>query len=182
MSAEKLREAIFNINTRRFGTVCEAIVQKIANFGEGRNQFHDLYCDITDSRIEVKFSRVQNRAQITIRPDTVIDAIFAELDENRTVSFDSWEDKDFDCNIQQIKCSEFDILYYGLFFWDKLIIFKLDSETIKSDRNIFYSDKQHKGNVGEGQFHVNNRTLQHHLNSYIAHDLNYSQLFEILTN
>ena len=116
MSAEKLREAIFSINTRRFGSVCEAIVKKIAKFGESQNQFHDLYCDLTDKRIEVKFSRVQNRAQIAIRDDTVLDAIFSELDEIRTVSFENWRNKTFDCNIQQIKCGEFDILYYGLFF------------------------------------------------------------------
>ncbi|MEQ9190537.1 MAG: hypothetical protein RLQ25_08535 [Alphaproteobacteria bacterium] len=182
MSADKLREAIFNINTRRFGTVCEAIVAKIAEFGASRNQFHDLYCDKTDSRIEVKFSRVQNKAQIAIQPDTVVDAIFAELDENRTIMFDKWRTYEFDCNIQQIKCSEFEILYYGLFFWDKLLIFRINSETIKIDQRLNYSDKQHKGNVGEGQFHINNKTLQHHIDTYLAHDMSYTDLLGVLSN
>lgn len=182
MSADKLREAIFNINTRRFGTVCEAIVSKIAKFGASKNQFHDLYCDATQRRIEVKFSRVQNRAEIAIRADTVIHAIFAELDENRTIDFANWRAKEFDCNIQQVKCAEFDLLYYGLFFWDRLTIFKIAPDQIKADPSIYYSDKQHKGNVGEGQFHVNNRSLQHHLDNYLEHELTYPELLEILSS
>ena len=148
MEDQKLREAIFSINTRRFGSVCEAIVAKIADFGKARNQFHDLYCDKTDRRVEVKFSRVQTRAQVPIEPDNVVSAIFAELDENRTVNFDHWKENEFDCNIQQIKCAEFDILYYGLFFWDRLLIFRIESDIIANDGNVHYSDKQHKGNIG----------------------------------
>lgn len=181
MSAEKLRQAIFDINTRRFGTVCEAIVMRIAEAGKGLNQFHDLYCDKTESRIEVKFSRVQRKAGFAITPDTVVKAIFAELDENRTVNFSDWKNAKFDCNIQQVKCSEFDILYYGLFFWDKLLIFRMTSEQVKSDKNIFYSDRQHKGNVGEGQFHVNSRTFAHHLATYCTHQLTYDELLNILS-
>lgn len=105
MSAEKLRQAIFDINTRRFGTVCEAIIMKIAEAGRGLNQFHDLYCDKTQRRIEVKFSRVQRRAEVPIRPDTVVTAILAELDENCTVELRDWKSVEFDCNIQQIKCA-----------------------------------------------------------------------------
>lgn len=180
MTPEKLREAIFNINTRRFGTVCEAIVAKIAQYGQSRNQFHDLYCDKTDRRIEVKFSRVQNRAQIAIRPDTVVKAILAELDENRTIPFNKWKSYEFDCNIQQIKTVEFDLLYYGLFFWDRLTIFRIESNDVRTDRGIYYSDKQHKGNLGEGQFHINNKTLQHHLDNYLKHSLTYQELLELL--
>lgn len=181
LSADKLRQAIFDINTRRFGTVCEAIVMRIAEVGKGLNQFHDLYCDKTQSRIEVKFSRVQRRAEVPIRPDTVVAAILAELDENRTVNFSDWSHAEFDCNIQQVKCSEFDVLYYGLFFWDRLLIFRMTCADVKSDRNVFYSDKQHKGNTGEGQFHVNSRTFAHHLANYCTHELTYEELLEILS-
>lgn len=181
LSAEKLRQAIFDINTRRFGTVCEAIVMRIAEVGKGLNQFHDLYCDKTENRIEVKFSRVQKRAAVPITPKTVVRAIFAELDENRTVNLSDWKTAEFDCNIQQVKCSEFDVLYYGLFFWDALLIFRMTCEQVKSDPKIRYSDKQHKGNIGEGQFHVNNGTFAHHLDNYLAHQLSYEDLLEILS-
>lgn len=181
MTSTKLRTAIFDINTRRFGTVCEAIIMKISEVGKGLNQFHDLYCDKTQSRIEVKFSRAQQKAAVAITPDTVVEAILAELDENRTIEFSNWQNSEFDCNIQQVKCAEFDILYYGVFFWDRLLIFKISCTEIQEDKNIFYSDKQHKGNVGEGQFHLNGRTLQHHLDNYLVHDLNYNELYELLS-
>ena len=61
MDAETLREGIFNLNTRRFGTVCELLIQKLAKYGKGRSQFHDLYDDEHEHRIEVKFSRVQRK-------------------------------------------------------------------------------------------------------------------------
>ena len=181
MSADKLRQAIFDINTRRFGTVCEAIVMRIAEVGKGLNQFHDLYCDKTENRIEVKFSRVQRKAEVPITPSTVVTAILAELDENRTVNFSDWQGAQFDCNIQQVKCSEFDVLYYGLFFWDKLLIFRMTCTDVKSDKNVFYSDKQHKGNIGEGQFHINARTFAHHLATYCTHQLTYEELLTILS-
>jgi hypothetical protein len=40
------------------------------------------------------------------------------------------------------------VLYYGLFFADCVKIFRIGSGEIGSD--IYYSDKQHKGNVCEG--------------------------------
>ena len=40
---------------------------------------------------------------------------------------------DFDCNIQQVKRLEFDVLYYGLFFADRIAIFKMHSSEILSD-------------------------------------------------
>lgn len=181
VSADKFRKAIFDINTRRFGTVCEAIVMKIAEVGKGLNQFHDLYCDKTENRIEVKFSRAQQKAAVAITPDTVIFAILAELDENRTIEFSNWKNAEFDCNIQQVKCAEFDVLYYGVFFWDRLLIFKMMCSDVLNDPLIHYSDKQHKGNVGEGQFHLNGRTLQHHLDRYLAHSLSYEELFQLLS-
>ncbi len=144
---------------------------RIAEVGKGLNQFHDLYCDKTENRIEVKFSRVQRRAEVAITQNSVVKAIFAELDENRTVNLSDWKTAEFDCNIQQVKCAEFDILYYGLFFWDAILIFRMTCDQVKSDAKIRYSDKQHKGNVGEGQFHVNNWTFAHHLENYCTHKL-----------
>lgn len=53
-----------------------------------------------------------------------------------------------------------------MFFEDKIMICKIEAEQIKADSKIFYSDYQHRGNVGEGQFHINNTTLQNHLDKY----------------
>jgi hypothetical protein len=95
------------------------------------------------------------------------------------VAFSDWRQSSFDCNIQQIKRTEFDSLYYGLFFSECVKIFHITSEEIGPD--IYYSDKQHKGNVGEGQFHVNQDTLEIHLRQYLYQTLGYDELVELLT-
>jgi len=94
------------------------------------------------------------------------------------VIFPEWKNFSFDCNIQQVKKVEFDVLYYGLFFADCVKIFRIMSEQIGSQ--IFYSDKQHKGNVGEGQFHINGDTFQIHLDNYLYQTLTYEELYELL--
>ena len=45
---------------------------------------------------------------------------------------------------------------------------------------IYYSDFQHKGNVGEGQFHINRSTLQIHLDDYLHKGLTYDELLQLL--
>jgi len=99
------------------------------------------------------------------------------------VSFANWKDHRFDCNIQQVKRAEFDVLYYGLFFSDCIQIFRIESSIIKENRHggrIFYSDFQHKGNAGEGQFHINPSTLQIHLDFYHYKMLTYDELHKLL--
>lgn len=179
MTPDMLREGIFNLNTRRFGTVAEVMVKRMVKLGKGKNLFHDLYDDVKDHRIEVKFSTVRKKNNRPIDELTVVKCIQDELGANRYVPFTDWENYEFDCNIQQIKRNEFEVLYYGLFFYDKVLIFKVDSGDIGPD--IYYSDKQHKGNQGEGQFHINRATLQIHLDRYLYAEMSYEKLLELLT-
>lgn len=179
MDAETLREGIFALNTRRFGSVTEVMIKRLAKLKKARSLFHDLYDDIQGQRVEVKFSVVTKKADIPVREDTVLACIEQAIDENRMVSYGSWRGCHFDSNIQQIKKSEFDVLYYGLFFSDRILIFSLRSEQI--DSHIYYSDKQHKGNVGEGQFHINQDTLQVHLDNHLYKELTYEELLKLLS-
>lgn len=178
MNGQTLREGIFALRTRRFGTVAELMIKRLVKLGKGQNQFHDLYDDADKKRIEVKFSTVMKGAETTVTEDTVLRCIEEAIAANRMVVFDEWENFKFDCNIQQIKRVEFDVLYYGLFFADCIKIFRITSEEI--GRQIAYSDKQHKGNEGEGQFHINKDTFQFHLNNYLYQTLTYEKLYELL--
>ncbi len=180
MDGETLREGIFCLNTRRFGTVAELIVKRLVKLGKGRSLFHDLYDDVAKKRVEVKFSRVLKKADIPITEETLLQGIGAATSEQRMIAFSNWQECKFDCNIQQIKRAEFDVLYYGLFFSDVVLIFHIDSDEIGPQ--IYYSDKQHKGNIGEGQFHINQDTLQVHLDSYRYRRLTYDDLLDLLTD
>ena len=45
---------------------------------------------------------------------------------------------------------------------------------------IFSSDKQHRGNTGEGQFHLKNSNIQYHINKYLYTKMDYNKLWELL--
>jgi len=184
MDAETLRDGIFALMTARIGSVAECTVKRLLNCSLGRNRFHDLYDDMLHHRIEVKFSAVRKKAERTVTEETVVQCIEEATAEKRMVMFSEWQQHKFDCNIQQVKRAEFDVLYYGLFFSDCIKIFRIESKDIKENRRgglIYYSDFQHKGNVGEGQFHINPRTLQIHLDHYLHKTLTYGELLQLLT-
>lgn len=183
MDGETLRDGIFALRTRRFGSVAECMIKRLLKCSQARSLFHDLYDDASQHRIEVKFSVVQKKSERIVTEATVLRCIEEATAEERMVAFADWRQHRFDCNIQQIKRAEFDVLYYGLFFSDRIQIFRLESIEIKENENggcIDYSDFQHKGNIGEGQFHINPRTFQTHLDHYFYKTLTYDQLYELL--
>ena len=178
MDGTTLRDGIFALHTRRFGSVAEVMIRRLIQCGRARNLFHDLYDDAAQHRIEVKFSRVQKAAETYISEETVLKCIEEATSLQRMVPFPKWREHAFDCNIQQVKRAEFDVLYYGLFFADCVVIFRINSNEI--GLQIYYSDKQHKGNVGEGQFHINQDTLQIHLDNYLYQKLTYEKLLKLM--
>lgn len=183
MDGDKLRDGIFALRTRRIGSVAECMIMRLLNNSKGRSLFHDLYDDQLNHRIEVKFSVVQKKAETTVTADTVLRCIEEAVAENRMVAFAEWMKHRFDCNIQQVKRAEFDVLYYGLFFSDCVQIFRIESQEIRENLKggrIYYSDFQHKGNIGEGQFHINSQTLQIHLDHYLYKTLSYDELYKLL--
>jgi hypothetical protein len=129
--------------------------------------------------VEVKFSTVRKKSDRAITEAAVLGCIQDELAANRQVNFSEWDRFDFDCNIQQIKRDQFEILYYGLFFHDVVLIFRIESDQIGG--KIYYSDKQHKGNEGEGQFHVNTKTLPIHIENYLYKKITYVELLSLLS-
>jgi hypothetical protein len=66
-----------------------------------------------------------------------------------------------------------------MFFDDFVKIFRITPDQI--DSSIGYGDKQHKGNVGEGQFHITEKTLQTHLDRFYHHTLTYQELLDLLS-
>jgi hypothetical protein len=183
MDGDQLRDGIFALRTRRFGSVAECMIKRLLKYSKAKSLFHDLFDDQRKHRVEVKFSVVQKKAERTVTEATVLRCIEEAVAVNRMVAFSQWKQHKFDCNIQQVKRAVFEVLYYGLFFADCVKIFRIGSPEIKKNSEggrIFYSDLQHKGNIGEGQFHVNAKTLQIHLDHYYYKTLTYDKLYELL--
>lgn len=176
MDIQEFKEGIFSLRTRRFGTVAEYMIKALVSVEMSGTLAYDL-TDSDMNRIEVKFSTVMKKSRSTITEQNVIQQILDSTVEHRMMdSHDIYTSK-FDCNIQQVKTAEFDVLYYGLFFQDRIAIFKVDSHDVFSLPN--YSNKQHRGNEGEGQFHLNDKTIQYHLENQFYRWVSYEELYEL---
>jgi hypothetical protein len=173
----EFKEGIFNLRTRRFGTVAELMIKKLTNLGGSRNLAYDLHDEQLDNRIEVKFSTVMKANDSTISIKNAIEQCIKANLSNRMMKSNEVKNESFDCNIQQIKRVEFDLLFYGLFFYDKIAIFSMKSDQILSCPG--YSDFQHRGNEGEGQFHINNSSYDFHLKNHLVKWLFYEDLLEL---
>jgi hypothetical protein len=177
ITANDLCLGVYSLNTRRFGTVAEILIKKLLQVDWGIDQFHDLYDKEKNKRIEVKFSRALKSNELTISSDNIIESIVEASGLKRMIASTETDQYLFDCNIQQIKKSEFDILYYGIFYSDLVEIFRIESNKI--DSSIFYSDKQHKGNIGEGQFHINNQSINIHRSKFHYQSIKYDDIIKI---
>ncbi len=174
----KFRSGIFSLRTVRLGKVAEIMIKKIYGFSAPKNKYHDLFDDKTKERIEVKFSTVTRRNQIKIRDNNVvIQCIEANELSNRVISSNEVAGEKFDCNIQQVKPLEFDVLYYGLFFYDCIQIYRVKACDVPNITG--WSNKQHKNNIGEGQFHITDDTFLSHQPRQVK-QLSYKELYKLL--
>ena len=101
---------LFSLNTRRFGTVAEYMIQLLYNFDESKSLAFDKK-DNKGNRIEVKFSWVLKKNENSIKKENIISEAKAANVSLRMIKTN--EESAFDCNIQQVKTKEFDIIYYG---------------------------------------------------------------------
>ena len=173
---EDFREGIFSLHTRRFGTVAELMIELLYKM-QPSNVLNFDKKDDTNKRIEVKFSRALKENSDTIKKNNVIQQCLEASTVHRAFNSSETNKQKFDCNIQQIKNKEFDILYYGIFFKDHIEIFKIENNKIETLDN--YSNKQHRGNIGEGQFHLNNTNIEEHRKKYLIRILSYEELYKL---
>lgn len=133
---KKVRDGIFNLNTRRFGKVAEFMIASEFDYvvEEGKNDY-DLKDPNNGDAIEVKFSTCEY-TEDSITQQNCIDVIkMNAVPANRHVAHQSYQNdksKVFDCNIEQIKAFKFKYLYYGVFFDDQIAVFKMDSDKFKN--------------------------------------------------
>ena len=178
----KLRDVIFSLHTRKFGNVVEKLVETILiEFGFIVKKSTDLSYDrqINSSNDEIKGSRVLGKSVLNLENKNIIESLFSH-DTNRFVNIENSSETEWDCNIQQIKLELFNTLWYVLFFGDCVAVFKIERDNIVNDKNISYSNKQHRGNEGEGQFHVTNKNIKYHLDNFLVKTITYNEVYNKL--
>jgi hypothetical protein len=177
-----IRDAIFSLHTRKFGNVVEKLVESILQeFGFIVERPTDLSYDRTINKMkdEIKGSRVLGKCVLNLEIENIIDSLLSH-EKNRYVSLSESSENTWDCNIQQIKTKLFDTLWYVLFFGDCVAVFKITADEIVTDKNISYSNKQHRGNEGEGQFHVTEKNINYHLDNYLVKQITYTEVYNKL--
>ena len=177
------RNGIFLLQTARLVKVAEIMIKKKYNlsYPPQSTTKYDLWDNNNNLRIEVKFSTVRRKDNETITEATIIEKCLTARWQNTPIKYNECKKKKFDRNIEQIKPSEFDILYYGLFFWDNILIFKVDTNAITSI--LGWSNRMHRGkaeNYSEGQFHITNENIQYHIDNFIADTFTYESLYKLV--
>ena len=177
---DDFRDGILSLNTRQFGQAIELIVQLLKGYENSKSLEFDLYDSDTKEKIEVKSSRVYKKQSLDLSLDTLYATIINSSNRNRLLRQEQALKSNFNCNIQQIKITYFDKLYYLLLFYDTIEVFLIGADDIKKDKMIGYSDKQHRGNPGEGQFHITQRNYQHHKDTYFIQSITYDEIKKML--
>src|SRR4051812_31740643 len=87
MDGDAFRDGVFALHTRRFGTVPELMIQRLAGLGPAKTIFHDLHDELTQKRVEVKFSRVLRSHEAPITIATLVGAVAAQRAATRMVPY-----------------------------------------------------------------------------------------------
>lgn len=111
---------------------------------------YDFWLDWTDEKNESHGIRIEVKASRAVD--------FEKLDEPlyiKALSSDS--NKPFDMNFQQIKTWCADVFLWIAVWRDKIRYWVLNSKEIQN--NKYFSKGQHRGNIGEGQLHLNQANI-----------------------
>lgn len=169
---EQFKSGIFSLGTN-FGELAQLMIRELEKFTPADGKYFDLL-DSSNQKIEVKFSRAKKKLK-SLKKSNIIELCLNSVSDSRALTEADATEITFDCNIQQIKPSEFDVLYYGIFFKDKIVIFTAQSNDVPDMPG--YSI-QHKGGT-EYQFHINKSNYAEHKKNYFYKELSYSELLNL---
>lgn len=170
--ADEFCRGIFTLATN-FGELAQLMIKKLEEYTPADGKYFDLL-DPDGKKVEVKFSRAKKKLK-PLSKTNVVELCLNSTADSRALKEDEACNIPFDCNIQQVKPSEFDVLYYGVFFKDKIMIFKAGSADVPYMPG--YSI-QHKGGT-EYQFHITKTTYSEHKQKHFYKELNYSELLAL---
>lgn len=156
-----------------FGELAQLMIKELEKFTPANGKYFDLF-NSDNQKIEVKFSRAKKKLK-PLKNSNIIDLCLNSASDSRVLTEADAANITFDCNIQQIKPFEFDILYYGIFFKDKIVIFTVQSDDVP---NMPGYSIQHKGG-SEYQFHINRSNYAKHKKEHFYKELTYPELLNL---
>jgi len=168
---------IVAMSPKKIGTFLEDILQYHFNIEDNGNVNSENDGKKDGKNIEIKCSRViyDNIGEHEDKYEYLINSKKTLLSIDKLLT-----DKKYDCNMQQVKPGYFDEIYYTILTQEGFIVFKMTSDQVLTDKNITYSDKQHRGNTGEGQFHLKKSNIEYHINTYMIDTISWKTVIEVL--
>jgi hypothetical protein len=109
-----------------------------------------------DNEYDFFYKLGKNYIRIEIKASRAVDA---KSEEPLYVKALAWNSKKpFDMNFQQIKPSSCDVFVWVAVWRDTIKYWVLTSKEVEN--NKYYSKGQHRGNIGEGQLHLNHENIR----------------------
>ena len=164
---KKFRNGIFNLNTRRFGSVSELFVKNAYGLIDSNISSCNLFDPEFNERVEVCASRALVPHKMSAKNSILTECFDASI-KDRMIKYSNRYEKEFSCRFQQLKKGCFDLLVYVIFFKDVVVVYMAQSEELNKDIGV--TNTQHRNSVNECQFSVNSFNIA-------KHDKNISAVF-----
>ncbi len=175
---DKFRMGIFNLSSARFGKVAKLMIQQLYDYSDPENKYYNLYDPSNKFRVEVGFSRAVNKPPLITKNNAISEIYNSAANSKKVIIEADLQSCIFRCNIQQLKLTHFDVLYYGIFFFDTIYIFK----ALTSELPLLpgFCSKQHESSIKEAQMGLTHANLDLHKKLLIT-KLSYQDLYSLLS-
>lgn len=180
-----VRNGLFLAASRTYGEqYIEPFVRAWYAFMPGSGGDHDAV-DAQGRRYEVKACKVLHSSVNRRGTRTLLDRVKYEITNvatNRMVPFVEARTASYDANVQNVKRDHFDVLIYVLLFEDCVKIFWADRDSIRTGDFRGWSEKHGRYDAPgkSGQFAVNKKTVQWHLDNHLKETVTYEEMAETL--
>lgn len=108
-----------------------------------------------DEEYDIALKYKDELIKIEVKASRAVDRNSKEPLYVKALSYNSHQS--FDMNFQQIKPACADVFIWIAVWRDVIKYWVISSIEVKSNR--YYSRKQHRGNIGEGQLHIKNNNI-----------------------
>lgn len=171
------KNGIVSLSNKHFGQFNEFMLKRLF----GLRYSDSIYYDLLDGqqRIEVKFSRAYDKQTAVFNEETAYSFIQNQRGKSLIFLHDALNNSNFLCNFQHVKETEFDLLFYGIYFADRVLVFLLTKEDL-NDPNLCFG-RQSLGNSVERQFRIDSKSLPYHLENYLLLTLSYPDLHSLFS-
>jgi hypothetical protein len=174
MTSEELQRALFLIQPKSFGDASKLLVAKYLG-GIAQPDSSPFDVDWNGNRAELKMARVRGRAPQTIRDDNLTGILgWYAQNFDRAVPFGHATKTPFTADFMYIKPSLFDVLVYGLFFKDAVLLFSADAGRV----GLLSGWRESPGRFHDGNcaIHLTNTTLKWHVDNQFYSKASYGEL------